>query len=376
MENAVATRAPSQALELRVLEGAQNGARAVLEAGIGCVLASHPDGHAEGADVVLRGEGTAPARVRVTVDMRDAQIEVLEGEVHLGDQVLTAGSQAAWAMHAPLKIGRSVIAFGRAAVEKWPGATATLSGETHAAPTTTIVRKPRTPLSRRPEVWLAAMGGAVLLICGAAFGTAHFAAPPATENVEVPSLSAALKNGEFSTLQTGTRKDGQLELQGRLATLEERTRLDKWLTERQFAPAVDVQVDETLARDVTETFRVNGVAVRATVMSAGTVSAEAAEPDPERLARAEEVVRRDVRGLTKLVLRNTVQPPKKPLPPMADDPGKRIASLVPGEPAYLVTADGSRYFVGAMLPSGHRVAKIAANSVTLEHEGEKTTLNF
>lgn len=376
METAVATRTPSQALELRVLEGTQHGARAVLEAGVGCVLASHPDGHAEGADVVLREEGAAPVRVRVTVDMRDALVEVLEGEVHLGDQVLTPGAQAAWAMHAPLKIGRSVVAFGRAG-GKWPGANATSLGETHADTTTTpVARKPRTPLGRRPEVWLAAMGGAVLLICGAAFGTALFAAAPPPEHVQMPSLAGALKNSEFSTLQSGTRKDGQLDLQGRLATLEQRTRLDAWLAERQLTPAVDVQVDESLARDVTETFRVNGISVQATVLGAGTVAAEAAERDPERLARAEEVVRRDVRGLTKLVVRNTVQPAKKPLPPMADDPGKRIASLVPGEPAYLVTADGSRYFVGAMLPSGHRVAAIASSSVTLEHDGEKTTLNF
>src|SRR5262245_20265716 len=118
----VAMRDPLHALELRVLEGAQTGARAPLAAGIGCVLSAHPDGQTEGADVVLRDEGGTPARVRITVDMRDAMIEVLEGEVYLGEEVIAAGSQAAWAMHAPLKIGRSVVAFGRAVLPKWPGA--------------------------------------------------------------------------------------------------------------------------------------------------------------------------------------------------------------------------------------------------------------
>jgi type III secretion protein D len=280
-------------------------------------------------------------------------------------------------MHAPLKIGRSVVAFGRASLPKWPGVAGDAKTDAHAQDSTAAAaRKPRTPLSRRPEVWLAAMGGAVLLICGAAFGTARFAAAPATESVPAPSLAAALKTSEFSTLRTASRKDGQVELRGRLDTLEQRARLDSWLAERQFTPAIEIQVDEQLARDVTETFRVNGVAVRAQVLGAGTVAAEAAERDPERLARAEETVRRDVRGLTKLGVTNTVQPAKKPLPPMADDPGKRIASLVPGEPAYIVTADGSRYFVGSMLPSGHRVAGIGDHSVTLEHDGEQTTLNF
>jgi len=379
MENAVATRDPLQALELRVFEGPQHGARAALSTGVGCVIAAHPDGHVEGADVVLREEGVAPARVRVTVDMRDAMLEVLEGEVQLGDQMLGAGSQAAWSMHAPLKIGGSMVAFGRAGLPKWPGASSSASHDSHAEDSTaSVVRKPRTPLSRRPEVWLAAMGGAVLLICGAAFGTAIFAAPPMTDTVAPPPppLAVALKASEFSTLQASTRKDGKLELHGRLDSEQLRSRLDSWLAERQLTPAIDVQVDETLVRNVTETFRVNGVSVQAQVLGAGMVTVEAADPSPDHLARAEEVVRRDVPGLTKLVVRNTVQPAKKPLPPMSDDPGKRIASLVTGELAYIVTADGSRYFVGSMLPSGHRVAAIGSSSVTLEHDGEKTTLNF
>ena len=62
--------------------------------------------------------------------------------------------------------------------------------------------------------------------------------------------------------------------------------------------------------------------------------------------------------------------------PLSDDPGKRISSLVPGEPAYLVTADGSRYFLGALLPSGHRVMQIAKGSLALELNGQQLILNF
>src|SRR5215471_20420727 len=117
-------------------------------------------------------------------------------------------------MHAPLKIGGSLVAFGRAGNPKWPGATTSATHETHAEHSTaTVVRKPRTPLSRRPEVWLAAMGGLVLLICGAAFGTALLAAPPPAETVAPPPpLAVALRGSEFSTLQASTRKDGKLEL--------------------------------------------------------------------------------------------------------------------------------------------------------------------
>jgi type III secretion protein D len=377
MENAVATREPLQALELRVFEGPQSGARTPLSSGVGCVLVAHPDGHAEGADVVLREEG-GNARVRITADLRDALIEVLEGEVHLGEQVLTAGTQSPWAMHAPLKIGRSVVAFGRAALPRWPGALVTgAAAETHVERPVVPTTRPRRPaLAKRAEFWLAMMGGGVLLVCGAALWTAHLSAATPPEPVEVTPLAVLLKTSEFSTLTAVTQKDGRIELRGRLATLAERTRLDAWLAERQVAPTVDVQVDESLLRDVSETFRINGVSVKARVSGMGTVEADAVERDSDRLARAEEVVRRDVRGLTTLAVRNTAAPLPKPLPPIPDDPGKRIASLVPGEPGYLVTADGSRYFIGSMLPTGHKIAAIAADSVTLEREGQQTTLNF
>ena len=83
-----------------------------------------------------------------------------------------------------------------------------------------------------------------------------------------------------------------------------------------------------------------------------------------------------MRGVKELALRNTATPLPPPTPPVVDDPNKRIASLVPGEPAYVVTADGARYFVGALLPSGHRIAQIAAQRVVLERDGQQTNLNF
>ena len=48
------------ALELRVLEGPQGGARAPLSAGVACVLAAEPDGQGAGADIVLREDRVAP----------------------------------------------------------------------------------------------------------------------------------------------------------------------------------------------------------------------------------------------------------------------------------------------------------------------------
>jgi len=362
-----------QALELRVLQGPQAGARAPLAAGRAVVVSA---GGPADADIVLRDDSAA-ARLRITADIAHALVEVIEGELRLGEQLLAAGAQAAWARHQPLRIGATVLAFGLACEDEWPdavppGAPAPLPpSDTHDA------QKTRPPLRRRAEAWLAATGAAVLLACGGSLWMAHVAAAPvAPVAFSAPLLAEALKAGEFATLEATTLPDGRPVLRGRLADLAQRTRLERWLATRQWAPAMDLLVDELIARDIAEVFRVNGIAAQAKPTGAGGFAVELAERDTQRLARAEEVVRRDVRGLQRLSLRNTATPLPPPAVPVVDDPNKRIASLVSSEPAFVVTADGARYFVGALLPSGHRIARIAAQRVVLERDGQQTNLNF
>lgn len=370
------------ALELRVLEGPQRGARAPLAVGSAWVLACGPRGGAgHEADIVLHEPDATPARLRVTADIGQAMVEVLAGEVSLAGQVLASGAHGVWPRQAPLRIGASVVAWGLACIDEWTAASAAAAAAgaaatpSHAEGALALPTLRSAPLRKRAEVWLAATGAGLMLACVGSFWMARVAAAPHRPGAP-PTLAAALKSSEFAALQAQPRADGRLLLSGRLASLAQRSRLEAWLAERGFEPTVDVQVDEALARDVTEVFRVNGVAVRARVAGPGRIEADAAEPDAVRVARAEEVVRRDVRGLDTLTLRNSAPPAPAAAPVLPNDPAKRIASLVQGDPAYVVTADGARYFVGALLPSGHRLTAVAPQSVTLERDGRPTTLNF
>jgi type III secretion protein D len=365
------------ALELRVLEGPQRGARATLPGGAACVLAIEPDGRGNGADIVLRDAAAKPVRVRVTADLPNAMLEVVQGQVQLGDRTLADGEQVLWAAQAPLRIGSTSVAFGLACVDDWSRGAASHATAAPAAGAAALAGATATPLRRRAEVWLAAMGAGVLLACAGALWIAHAAARPQPEPVvDTATLATALRASEFGALTAARGADGGLLLRGRLATQAQRQRLEAWLAARRQSASIDVVIDEAVVHDVTEVFRVNGVAVKAQAAGPGRIVVEAAEQDRDRLARAEEVVRRDVRGVESLNVRNTVSPRPTPAPPVPDDPGKRIASLVPGETAYLVTADGARYFIGAMLPSGHRITQIAKASVTLDRDGQQSTLNF
>ena len=51
-------------------------------------------------------------------------------------------------------------------------------------------------------------------------------------------------------------------------------------------------------------------------------------------------------------------------------------AFVPGESPYVVTADGTRYFVGGLLPTGHRIEAIDAHRVQLAKDGQRSELSF
>jgi type III secretion protein D len=385
MDHTAFSALDEDALELRVLEGPQAGARAPL-AGT-CVLAvADAATEDDEADLLLHDDSGPGARVRIAAAGGHALLEVLAGTVELGGETLETGRVAPWPPRTPLRLGATLVSFGPAgradddtAASTAPASAAQAAAEAqaaiaHAAQLPAVVKR------RRPgAAWLlplgllATLGGlaalTLALVHGAGGSTAQAAVKP-------PALAEALQRSEFASLAVAWDATGRPEIRGRLTTLAERARLEAWLAQRQFTPALQIQVDEGLARDVTDTFRLNGVAVQARVQGPGEVAVEASEPDAPRLARAEEVVRRDVRGLARLAVVNRAKPAPPPAPPVPDDPGKRIASVVPGDPAYLVTADGARYFVGAMLPTGHRITRIDGQRVTLERGGEESTLNF
>ena len=221
------------------------------------------------------------------------------------------------------------------------------------------------------------MGACVLLACVGALWMARVAAAPVEAPVDPGvALINALRTSEFATLEAKTAADGRLTLRGRLATQVQRAQLDAWLAERRMAPVVEVWVDEAIARDVTEVFRVNGVRCARSWPVPAASPPRPWSPMPTSSSAPTDVVRRDVRGLQTLDVHNSAKPLPPPAPPVSDDPGKRIASLVPGDPAYLVTADGSRYFVGAVLPTGHRITQIDKSRVTLERTARRRRLNL
>ena len=324
------------ALELRVLAGPQSGARAPLARGADCRLGGGPaqalPGEGEGghdADIVLHSGGGFLIQVRWPADSEPALVSLLQGQALLGEQALVPGVAQAWRMGQALSLGEVVLAFGPAAVDLW------LDGEEEAAAASTPPVSAPVAARAGMERWLIGAGGALVLVCAGLFALVELMAPAADANA---AAAAALPA----------------------------------------KPAADRRNQDELVHQVADVFRLHGVAVEAQARADGGVLVQARERDAWRVEQAEQAARRDVAGLPSLTVRN--QPPalatttRAPLEP---DAGKRITSVVDNADApFFVTADGSRYFTGALLPSGHRVLLIADKSVTVERDGQLTKLTL
>lgn len=365
-------------LELRVLEGEQRGAHAPV-AWHSFEIGGLHDGTA--CEVQLRDESIGSTRVRVTPrGTAAARLEVLAGDVQLGTQRLAAGSTSDWRLYAPLRIGATVLALGEPGNDDWPlaaGSAPPSAGDADPAEPPAPTPPPPRP-GRGLERRLALGGAALALIAALLLLMTHLlAARPAAPVDRHAAVARVLASQpQWRGLRADAGAAGPV-VHGELATQAQREALAHQLAEAGLGDVpVDVVTGDRLVDAVADVFRVQGVPVRAEYGGAGHIAVHAHEADADALARAAATARRDVAGLRELTVSNDPATPAPQNTPVADDPGKRVAAIVPGDSPYVVTADGTRYFIGALLPTGHRVESIEAHRVVLTRDGRQSQLDF
>ena len=390
--------------ELRVLSGEQRGASSVVQPGQTLRI-----GRDWTNEVVLQqADGTA------TLSFSHAGtllLQIGQGGGAVSETALESGSRAELELYEPFTVGGVRLAVGRLGASQWAplfastpqevrassassaesesasqGARAadphagTGHGASHAAGAAArsgpvaAAAAPANSLQRWRSRLL--LGGTALIGVSVCTITLAWAMGPSTlsPQEQAVSIRQTLTHLGMAALNVESR-NGQLFVTGHLESQAERTRLEKALADR--SPArLSVWVNEQVAASVAEVYRLNGIAAQVQAAGAGVVRVQTAVSDVRQLEHVQALARRDVPGLQQLVAVNEPPPAAPPAAPASHDPGKRVAAIVPGEPAYLVTADGTRYFEGAMLPSGHRIVAILTDKVQMEREGVASVLSF
>jgi Inner membrane component of T3SS, cytoplasmic domain len=123
----------------------------------------------------------------------------------------------------------------------------------------------------------------------------------------------------------------------------------------------------SIARDVAEVLRLSGINCEAQYSGDGTVTVSGHLGDPQSLsAIVGSRAIREIVGLKRVMAVNLDRPGKAA--GLAVD-GTRIVSVVASADPYVVTADGSRYYVGAFLPQGGKLAGVKEGEVLVERDG-------
>lgn len=382
------------ALELRVLDGEQRGARTIVDAARPFIVSSSMS-----SDIVLRGAGPGEFELalRLRGDRTRLRVWVRRGEVTVDGRVHRSGAQFDALLYTPLRVGCCLIALGRPGNPAWrdmpvltdeataPDAAATTATAQAAAgaappgppPRRSAALQPALPRARWPRRLIVA-GATLAGVSGAALVFAYAVAPgtPAPEQ-RLLRLQAALREAGFERLAVRLDDGGRgLLVSGYVDSLAQRARLEQLLAAEPLPSRVSVWASDALAAAVQDVFRVHGITAQISSSGNGMVALRTRMADLDVLRRAQEAARRDVPGLLALQLDNQAPADAGPPPRPLDDPGKRIASIVPGGTPYVVTADGTRYFTGALLPTGHRVVEIREREVRLEINGISTPLRF
>ncbi len=360
---------------LEVLEGEQAGARTALPAGAPVTIGSAIDG-----DVVLRG--AAGRRVSIAVQDGALNVNVLEGTLEAGGRTLQAGQAATLAVGTPLGLGE--VRF--AVVPAVPVEGAALPAPDTALPpeapagTPAAAAAPKLPARASWPRRLATVGGSLAAVSIGMLAFAYSAAPPPpTAEQQATRAEAVLRGAGLQKLSVRPGTAGDVRIDGYLETNAQRVKAEQLLADEAIPARWQVFVNEQVAAAVQDVFRVNGVQAQVDAVGPGAIRVSAQVADGHLLDTLRGIAKRDVPGLAAIEVRND------PLPvaaaaarstPAIDDPGKRVSSVVQGDPAYVVTADGTRYFQGALLPTGHRIASIEERRVVLEFNGVQTPLVF
>lgn len=377
-----ASPAEIETLVLKVLAGRVRGASAPLERGQTVTV-----GHDLDADIVLRDPSAEGVRFKLKARADAADLELLEGAVVLLGHELTAPAQAILPLYLPLMIGENAVAIGDPESPRWTEAERILAAaqpplddDDEDAPPTgqswQYLLNNTNALVSRSMRFVPVLLIAVITVSALFAISSGMPAWPKMQP-RPAKVQAVLLDEGFDGLSVSKSSEGEIRIEGVVATDADRARLRRVMTAHDWQPRLNVQTHEGMARQVEDFYMANGVEAAARPAGPGLVRLDVIGSSPEEAGRLQRLAMTEIKGLRRIDIS---------MLPGADDGGrfedmqegggKRVVSVIGGPQGHITTADGARYFPGAVLPTGHRIVSIEETKVLVERNGSRSELNF
>jgi type III secretion protein D len=344
-------------------------------------------GHEYWQDIVIRDPAVKGIALDLTIDAAGIRITMLTGTASLLGSTLAAGETAILAPYVPFTIGGVAIAHGAADSARWTeagGLAAAIPAPPALPPT--LQDQAMTMVARSGEYasgllvgWRlpALVGAGALLVAATAAGPAMDALGFMPDHAG--KIERALDKAGLPELRATTNHATNAVIVAGVVTGEaDRAKASEVLRTVSVPAQLDVQTSADLAQASADIARIRGLSARARPIGRTDVELHTSPLSPEARDQLVDAVKSDLHDVGRVVLHDDLPPQDGNDGPVRTvaDATKKVSTVVAGDPAYIQTADGARYFAGAMMPSGHRLVAIEGQIVRLEKNGHEVKLSF
>lgn len=363
---------------LRVLNGRLAGAERLLHVGKYLRV-----GHGLDNDIVLRGQGTSGISLLLDLADDQARVRVTSGEISLLGRPIGVNEEAILPPYVPLQIGEFAVAIGGDVEERWHeaeriGQSITLQNtDDHtvdperaglAERISTRLYPVRDHFANRSSgMWFLALLGVLLL------GFAAIA--PITDAIRGElysprSVKAALAATGFTGLKvTRDVASETLIISGAVSSDSEAMRLRKLMADKFPGALVDISTPASLAAAATDILRNNKVDAEALPGRSGAIRIVTEYLPQDRQIELTAVLKRDLPALKNVEYQMDNRRGDRDLQYFFSTSRSGLATYVDGNPGYIVTQDQARWFVGSVVPTGHKILGIGGGRVIFERQG-------
>ncbi|MFN3877314.1 MAG: hypothetical protein ACK4MH_02925 [Brevundimonas sp.] len=379
---ATASIAEIETLVLKVLAGRVRGASAPLERGQAVTV-----GHDLDADIVLRDPSAQGVRLKLKARTDAADLELLEGKVVLLGHELTAPAQALLPLYLPLMIGDNAVAIGDPDSPRWSEAERILTAgrpiiddedddEPQPGQSWQYLLNNTNALVSRSVKFVPVLLIAVITV-SALFAISSGVPSWPKMQPKPAKVQGVLQDEGFTDLAVTKTSEGDLRIEGMVASDADRARLQRLMAAHDWQPRLQVQSQEGMARQVEDFYLANGVEASARSAGVGLVRLDVVGSSQEEAGRLQRLAMTEVKGVRRIDINMLPGADEGGrFEDMQEGGGKRVVSVIGGPRGHVTTADGARYFPGAVLPTGHRIVSIEETKVLVERNGSRSELNF
>jgi type III secretion protein D len=369
---------------LRVLSGRLKGAEHCLHPGKYVRI-----GHAFDHDIVLRDPSTKGLSLELHLGADVATIRVIAGEVGLLGRPVTAGEVASLPAFVPLTLGAFTVAIGVPDSNRWaeserlstmiapataePSASTAQAGIAERLTTRLYPFRDAIAVERNWPVY--GVLAALVLILAIAGGPATRWISGKVNSAE--SNQAVLAGAGFRDLTVSDGPGGQGPMiHGVVKDDADLARLRTLVSDRIGRASIDVDTMQAMAASATDMLRAQGIDADAKAMRGNSLLITTEFLPVDRQDELAKIIRRDLPGVTRVAFSTSSSRGDRDLQYFFSGGAYGLATFVDGAPGYIVTADGTRWFTGSQVPTGHKIIAIAGGRASFERDGRIEELNL